>query len=239
MQGVYVDWNHPGDACGKPTDTDDLIAFINELAALGLKVILAVPPDPDVVKHYDLVRALAVCEYAVVKTHTLRLRGLIGCSGARVYAAHVFHQIRRSLPPDYQQKLAYSVSVGADSFTAASVQIYAPATGEAQWAGVTQQPEKMRYAILCGGRRGISIARFPNHPECALASRTAGTQFEVAAFMGPDEVLTRMRNSYDDGMGDVPIMVYDIELDDFSGQCNPHVTSPLIQALAIGTYNTR
>lgn len=57
--------------------------------------------------------------------------------------------------------------------------------------------------------------------------------------MGPDEVLTRMRNSYDDGMGDVPIMVYDIELDDFSGQCNPHVTSPLIQALAIGTYNTR
>ncbi|KAH7958953.1 hypothetical protein HPB49_006908 [Dermacentor silvarum] len=114
-KGVYLDWDYPGDACGSPNDTENLIAFVADLRSLNLSVILAVPPEPALVSHYNLPRAMPLVEYVVVKTHTLRLNRAVYCSGARRYAARVFTDVRSLLPPQLRNKLAYSISVRACS----------------------------------------------------------------------------------------------------------------------------
>ncbi|KAH8042450.1 hypothetical protein HPB51_023460 [Rhipicephalus microplus] len=110
LQGVYIDWLHPGDNCGGPNDTDNMISFIHNLRALNLSVILAIPPEPVVVSSYDLPRAMPLVTYLVVKTHTLRLSGAVYCSGSRRYAAHIFSTVRDLLPWKQRHKLAYSIS---------------------------------------------------------------------------------------------------------------------------------
>ncbi|XP_070389631.1 uncharacterized protein [Dermacentor albipictus] len=234
LQGVYVDWDYPGDACGSPNDTDNLIAFMADLRSLNFSVILAVPPKLALMSVYNLPRAMSVVKYVVVKTHTLRLSSAVYCSGARQYAARIFNDVRNSLPPQLRHKLAYSISVAPDTFTARDAVMGAVSLGPSMWENYTKKPDKTHYAAICH----MNVTRFPEHPECALVSQGSDTYFKVAAFAGPEELQTRMRRAYDDGMGDVPVVVYDVDLDDFKGYCPAGVMSPLIRALAITTYNT-
>ncbi|XP_049520328.1 uncharacterized protein LOC125944161 [Dermacentor silvarum] len=234
LKGVYLDWDYPGDACGSPNDTENLIAFVADLRSLNLSVILAVPPEPALVSHYNLPRAMPLVEYVVVKTHTLRLNRAVYCSGARRYAARVFTDVRSLLPPQLRNKLAYSISVAPDTFTARQAVMGTVSLGPSTWENYTKKPDKTHYAAICH----MNATRFPEHPECALVSQGSGTNFKVATFAGPGELRTRMRKAYDDGMGDVPIVVYDIDLDDFKGHCPAGVMSPLTRTLAITTYNT-
>ncbi|XP_072143090.1 uncharacterized protein [Dermacentor andersoni] len=234
LKGVYLDWDYPGDACGSPNDTENLIAFVADLVSLNLSVILAVPPKLALISRYSLPRVMPLVEYVVVKTHTLRLSSAVYCSGARQYAARIFNGVRNLLLPQVHHKLAYSISVAPDTFTARDAVMGAVSLGPSMWEHYTKKPDKTHYAAICF----MNVTRFPEHPECALVSQGSDTYFKVAAFAGPEELQTRMRRAYDDGMGDVPVVVYDVDLDDFKGYCPAGVMSPLIRALAITTYNT-
>ncbi|EEC09471.1 hypothetical protein IscW_ISCW019514 [Ixodes scapularis] len=75
-------------------------------------------------------------------------------------------------------------------------------------------------------------------PECAVAYRRYKTSsdFKVAAFTGPQQLWQRMVKSYDDNMGDTPIVVYDMDLDDFLDRCATGTMSPLAEALCVGVF---
>ncbi|XP_077508714.1 uncharacterized protein LOC144120160 [Amblyomma americanum] len=232
--GVYLDWSHPGDACGNPSDGDNLVDFIRKLKDVNISVVLAVPPVLGLLRFYELPRTLPLLDYLVVKTHTLRLSGVVHCSGAREHAARVFGDIRRSVPLHHWDKLAYSISVAADTFTARYASLGTVSSGPSSWDTTTRQPAKTHYAAVCQ----TNVTRSSQHPECAIAHAIDSQGFKVATFSGPEELRTRIRNSYNDGMGDVPIVVYDIDLDDFEGSCPGGDMSPLIHTLAVSTHNS-
>ncbi|KAH7957806.1 hypothetical protein HPB52_022771 [Rhipicephalus sanguineus] len=174
-QGVYLDWEYPGDNCGGPNDTDNMISFINYLRALNISVILAVPPEPAVVSSYDLPRAMPLVKYVVVKTHTLRLSSAVYCSGARRFAAGVFSNVRDLLPQEQRHKLAYSVSVAPDTFTAREAVMGAVSLGPSRWENYTKKAGKTHYAAICH----LNVTRFLDHPECVMVHQGDSENLKV------------------------------------------------------------
>ncbi|XP_075724947.1 uncharacterized protein LOC142767347 [Rhipicephalus microplus] len=76
--------------------------------------MLTVPPLPRYVAPYGLDPLLALVEHVVLATHKLRpRRSSVHCSGARLYAAPAFREIRDSFGAAHRRKFAYSVSVAA------------------------------------------------------------------------------------------------------------------------------
>ncbi|KAH7976957.1 hypothetical protein HPB52_021924 [Rhipicephalus sanguineus] len=63
------------------------------------------------------------------------------------------------------------------------------------------------------------------------------SQQRVAAFAGPKEIRVRLNRAYDLNLGDTPIVIYDIDLDDFEGKCPGGVQSPQIEAYATAPYD--
>ncbi|XP_077520894.1 uncharacterized protein LOC144132390 [Amblyomma americanum] len=58
----------------------------------------------------------------------------------------------------------------------------------------------------------------------------------MATFAGPEEIKARMSRDYN--LGDTPLMVYDIDLDDFKGTCPGEIMSPQLEAYATTTYDS-
>ncbi|KAL3189250.1 hypothetical protein MRX96_002920 [Rhipicephalus microplus] len=96
-------------------------------------------------------------------------------------------------------------------------------------------------AVYCSGSRRYAGPHLLNRSAtyCHGSSATSSpTLYRWPRSQDPWNCRTRMRKAYDDGMGDVPIFVYDIDLDDFKGSCPTRVMSPLIRTLAITAYKT-
>ncbi|KAH9367440.1 hypothetical protein HPB48_000231 [Haemaphysalis longicornis] len=85
--GVNLDWNHPGDSCDVLQQPQMLHVLVESLSTSRVKVMLTVPPLKRYAALYDLEPLLDSVSHVIVATHKLRLRGALGCSGARASVA--------------------------------------------------------------------------------------------------------------------------------------------------------
>ncbi|KAG0425793.1 hypothetical protein HPB47_027064 [Ixodes persulcatus] len=92
-------------------------------------------------------------------------------------------------------------------------------------------PGRTTYGRVCGL---YPDDKEPVNVECRLGTFADYDEEYQVAFAGPRELLARMRNTYADGMGSVPVVVHGIDLDDFLGYCPGGGMSPLIRAIATG-----
>ncbi|KAH9373993.1 hypothetical protein HPB48_018761 [Haemaphysalis longicornis] len=137
-----------------------------------------------------------------------------------------------------------SNSAGADTFVTEGAPYKGAKTTEAgQYDYTTRQPGKTRYGLVCR----LTVVERNTDPECAVgydkrsvdAGRGAERQkVKVAAFARPKEIKARLRRAYELGLGDTPVVVYNIDLDDFEGDCDPGVMSPQLEAYATATYES-
>ncbi|XP_077565113.1 uncharacterized protein LOC144180696 [Haemaphysalis longicornis] len=202
--------------------------------------MLTVPPLKRYAALYDLEPLLDSVSHVIVATHKLRLRGALGCSGARAYASPAFREIRASYDAAHRRKFAYSMSVGADTFVTRSVVLGAPTASSPPLSGLVLRPNKTSFESVCNVKR---VVVSPTDKECVVTimhtekSDSAGTLYHVAAYAGPKELRERMHHAYFDDMGDVPVVVFDAYLDDFGGLCpgDGSRMSPQIAAIAEGT----
>lgn len=81
-----------------------------------------------------------------------------------------------------------------------------------------------------------NVPATPADAECHAIQLTAGGpgKMQVAAVVGPREMERFIRNLYGDGLGNAPVVVYNIELDDIVGHCERDKMSPIIRAIATG-----
>lgn len=98
----------------------------------------------------------------------------------------------------------------------------------------TRQPGKTSYDEVCGLEKSAGAGS----EECAVVFKSieGATDVLVSAFAGPDELRSRLRSAYDQGFGDTPVAVFDIDLDDFLGRCGEGM-SPLLRTLAETSYD--
>ncbi|KAH7949794.1 hypothetical protein HPB49_015397 [Dermacentor silvarum] len=116
-KGVNFDWNHPEDECDvlkQPQLFHVLVgSLVKQLRDSSREGdALTVPPLQCYVGPYDLQSVLDSVEHVVVATHKLRPRSSVDCSGARLYAAPSFREIRSTYNDTYRKKFAYSISRG-------------------------------------------------------------------------------------------------------------------------------
>ncbi|XP_037508394.1 uncharacterized protein LOC119384307 [Rhipicephalus sanguineus] len=133
------------------------------------------------------------------------------------------------VPPRF---VRFRRQVAPETFTARTAALGAYSSGPSVWDTHTQQPGKVRYSAVCK----LDKIRTPDHPECLMASRAAeDDNLLVATFSDEAALLQRMSQSYDDGMGVAPVAVYNVDLDDYLGNCSgTAIMSPLVRALASG-----
>ncbi|KAM7295881.1 hypothetical protein ISCGN_021111 [Ixodes scapularis] len=232
FEGLYVDWDHPKGRCGHDGDTQQLRTFVEAIRGqVDGGLLLAVSPVH--AGDYGLEALLPLLEYVVVKTHALNgPRHIVACHGTRQMAARALAQLRAE-HPEYWSKFIYSVSVAPYTYrTDSSPQLGATSKNHSVFDWPVRQKGRTSYDQVCK----LDVVQQTTDRECAVAyqgSRRSG-DFKVAAFAGPQQLWRRMAMSYDDGMGDTPVVVYDLDLDDFLNKCTPSVMSPLVEALAVG-----
>ncbi|XP_072140246.1 uncharacterized protein [Dermacentor andersoni] len=239
--GVNLDWNRPGDECDVLRQPQLFHVLVESLGASRVRVMLTVPPLPRYLGAYDLEPVLDSVEHVVVATHKLRPRSSVDCSGARLYAAPRFREIRDAYSAAYRKKFAYSVSAGGDTFVTGSVALGAPAHATPPpTSGLVLRPNKTSFESVCNVKPVIVN---PADKECVIAimqiekSLDASILYYVAAYAGPKQLQERMHRAYDDDMGDAPVAVYDAFLDDFAGLCpgdSPRM-SPQLAAISEST----
>ncbi|CAN8003312.1 unnamed protein product [Ixodes hexagonus] len=234
FEGIYIDWDRPRGRCGHDTDTANLRTLVETLNKIGVQnLILAVPPRHEYAKDYDLGPILPYLAHVVVKTHQLRaVNNLVACHGTRAMAAPVLRKFRADFPQHWK-KYIYSVSVAPYTYTTYDAPVLgSTAKGGAIFDWPVKQKDKTSYDQVCK----LDIVQQAQDAECVVAYKRSGTgnKIKVAAFAGPQQLWQRMARSYDDNMGSTPVVVYDMDLDDFLGRCTPGVMSPLLEALAAG-----
>ncbi|KAL3219081.1 hypothetical protein MRX96_050552 [Rhipicephalus microplus] len=240
--GVNLDWNHPGDECDVLKEPRLFHTLVESLVANRVKAMLTVPPLPRYVAPYDLDPLLAVVDHVVLATHKLRpRRSSVHCSGARLYAAPAFREIRDSFGAAHRRKFAYSVSVGGDTFVTRTVALGASAHAvPLPNSGLVLRPNKTSFESVCNVK---PVFENPAEKECVVAimqiekSLDGGAVYYVAAYAGPKQLQERMQRSYEDDMGDAAVAVYDAFLDDFAGLCpgDSHRMSPQLASIAEST----
>nr|XP_054925412.1 uncharacterized protein LOC129384217 [Dermacentor andersoni] len=239
--GVNLDWNRPGDECDVLRQPQLFHVLVESLGASRVRVMLTVPPLPRYLGAYDLEPVLDSVEHVVVATHKLRPRSSVDCSGARLYAAPRFREIRDAYSAAYRKKFAYSVSAGGDTFVTRTVALGAAAhAAPPPTSGLVLRPNKTSFESVCNVKPVIVN---PADKECVIAimqiekSLDASILYYVAAYAGPKQLQERMHRAYDDDMGDAPVAVFDAFLDDFAGLCpgdSPRM-SPQLAAISEST----
>ncbi|XP_050032975.3 uncharacterized protein [Dermacentor andersoni] len=214
--GVNLDWNRPGDECDVLRQPQLFHVLVESLGASRVR-------------------------HVIVATHKLRPRSSVDCSGARLYAAPRFREIRDAYSAAYRKKFAYSVSAGGDTFVTRSVALGAAAhAAPPPTSGLVLRPSKTSFESVCNVKPVIVS---PADKECVVAimqiekSLDASNLYYVAAYAGPKQLQERMHRAYDDDMGDAPVAVFDAFLDDFAGLCpgdSPRM-SPQLAAISEST----
>ncbi|KAH7942242.1 hypothetical protein HPB49_022268 [Dermacentor silvarum] len=241
FKGVNIHWDRPGGYCDEEFTPAYFRAFIEVLYLKNMSLILTVPPVLELVRNFWLISLTRYTDYVIVTTHTLRRKGVLDCSGRREFAVASYlaireHVLNETASPFEAAKVVYSIALGADVFRAtvplSSPRLLDAATPSSVFDGPTVQTNKTSYDHVCRMPKGVFDG------ECAYAIRQQSTgSTELALFAGPEELATRMRNSYASRMGDTPVAVYDLFLDDFGGNCvyagGPTTRdSPLVAAIA-------
>ncbi|XP_077496686.1 uncharacterized protein LOC144107520 [Amblyomma americanum] len=227
--GFNLDWDRPSNSCGT-FDAGRYFTFL-QLFDTTEHVLVTLPPDAKIIQRdYPLFehRTIPAVKFIIVATHRLRPSGIVYCTGARIHAAAVFADIRKLLEPTYKDQLAYSIALGADLYLSKHKKLGAPAVPVSRFYDPMQGKMKLGYDAVCTVPAAVATS------ECILAATGEGSSdgYEVAAFAGVAELTERFRASHDDGMGRLPVVVYDIELDDHKNVCNFTLKPPLLAAIA-------
>ncbi|KAH6919648.1 hypothetical protein HPB50_029364 [Hyalomma asiaticum] len=135
---------------------------------------------------------------------------------------------------------------GAHTFTTTDLpRLGDPSTGPSLFDYYTRQPGKTRYDLVCR----LARAAKSTDAECNVGyvrstdvsqagSERHDVKASVATFASPNEIKTRMSRAYSYNLGDTPLVVYDIDLDDFEGKCPGGALSPQVKAYATSTYES-
>ncbi|KAH6934544.1 hypothetical protein HPB50_025248 [Hyalomma asiaticum] len=201
---------------------------------MNIQIIISVPPEQSRIQYYNLNEIVNYVHFVIVKTHVLVMPDIVACSGERVSSARVFNQVVQTVNFTFRNKFAYSISVAPETFTATSSNLWVRSTGPSKWDNYTLQPGKAHLASVCQQQ----AAFYSGYTECFFVSQAQSNRtFRVAALTPRVAVRSRIKRSYDDGMGIAPVMVYDIDLDDFEGNCSrDQIQSPLLEQLATASY---
>ncbi|XP_070395691.1 protein IWS1 homolog isoform X3 [Dermacentor albipictus] len=227
VEGVNVDWDHPSDAHDetKGKNVHDLLAF---LGGRQVPMLVTVPPDADIVKRYfnSLRSASSGIQYVIVATHRLRAVGFVSCAGGQKGAARAYWTVRNVLGPKFYKKLIYSVALGGDVFASTKLGIEAPAQPLSCFYGDEIGIPKVRFADVC------LMTEVNKTDECALYTTEASSAgYKVVALAGIEELKKRRIPMSGYQMGLLPIVVYDIHLDDYEAVCK-YPRWPLLRAIA-------
>ncbi|CAN7945454.1 unnamed protein product, partial [Ixodes pacificus] len=133
------------------------------------------------------------------------------------------------------QRVTWFVQVASYTYTTdVWPRLGASSKGPSVFDRPVRQKGRTTYDQVCK----LRVVPQTTDPECAVAywRYKSNSDFKVAAFTGPQQLWQRMDKSYDDNMGDTPIVVHDMDLDDFLGNCAIGTMSPLAEALAVGVY---
>ncbi|KAL1471223.1 hypothetical protein MTO96_040038 [Rhipicephalus appendiculatus] len=135
---------------------------------------------------------------------------------------------------NFETFAVFPLKVGPDTFTTTLAQLWVRSSGPSKWDNYTLQPGKAHMATVCKQ----TSQYYPFYPECFFSWQTGSNgQFRVAALLPRRAVRIRIKRSYNDGMAIAPVMVYDIDLDDFEGSCsNGSYLSPIIAQLATSSF---
>ncbi|XP_077499697.1 uncharacterized protein LOC144110562 [Amblyomma americanum] len=205
--------------------------------------MLTVPPLLSYLDKYGLPKVLPDLDYVIVTTHKLRRPGVVACAGERSLAAKAFRKIRDSFASadrEIRRKFAYSISIGADIFKlehTAEVKHLAPIKRlSAVFNGREIMLGKTSYPDVCE----LLVVDRNSDEECRVVagsrtqSKQNGLEQEVAALAGPQELQRRISSSYEEGMGDAPVAVFDVFLDDDpQRRCTEtNMEAPLLQTIA-------
>lgn len=239
LQGINLDWDHPTGDCGRQKDTDNIVEFFRLLdqrrdgqtLPLEFLFVISVPPRPDDGQLYAINNYSKVINHIVVLTHKLlRGRHVVGCTGRRQETATAVRGLKGVLNNEADRKVCYSVSVGPDTFRATEPRLGASSSGPSAIDPTTHQPGKAGYFEVCK----LTEEAKTNDPECSLRYKVDELtgEFLLAAHVTPENIGTRMTRSYDDGIGDSCVAVFDMDLDDYAGHCPMHdgKMSPLTAA---------
>ncbi|XP_077497950.1 putative chitinase 2 [Amblyomma americanum] len=236
--GLHLDWDYPHGTCGDRTDRTNLFRFAQMIRSLRPERFLLLSVRPERVHLYGLEQLLPLLLYVVVATHKppagRRSFPTVQCSAPGDVVATTMDRIRRYYDPTMWTRFIYSVAVGADTFTTeGSVGLGAPSKGPSSFDYYTHQPRRTRYDLVCQLPRSRHVS-----DECSVGYATiqGSVDVKVATFAGPKEIRTRLNRAYDLALGETPIVVYDIDLDDFQGKCPGNAQSPQIGAYATATY---
>ncbi|KAL3243381.1 hypothetical protein MRX96_020594 [Rhipicephalus microplus] len=161
------------------------------------------------------------------------MRDVVRCSGDHSDAADVFNAALSSLPKtDDDWRLGYSISVAPETFVAPAAQLGGSRPGH----GAVGQPDPSTRPVramrpVCQEK---PVIRTNSHPLCLMVARQMENQnVLVATFSDERALMERMNLTYSSNMALAPVAVYDIDLDDFAGECGNGL-SPLIRAVATG-----
>ncbi|KAH7971298.1 hypothetical protein HPB49_021134 [Dermacentor silvarum] len=190
---------------GVGNPTVDFPSFVKLFKSRSLRVMLTVPPLPHLLGPYQLSRLLPELDHVVISTHKLRSPGEVTCAGERRLTTAAFLRIRHLY-----------ASPSADSAVADKF-VYA----------LSQWKSKTAYPFVCD----LQVSDTKSDKECVMALGSA--KGEVAAFARAEDLCRRMRKAYDDGIGDAPVAVFDVQLDDPAGRCKlKNSRGPLLRIVA-------
>ncbi|KAH6940637.1 hypothetical protein HPB50_003602 [Hyalomma asiaticum] len=218
--GINIDWIRPGDACSQGGVRDLPVTFpyfVRLFKNRSLRVMLTVPPLPHLLGPYQLPLVLPELDYVVVSTHKLRLPGEVACAGERRLATAAFLRIRdlyasSSADSATASKFVYSLSIAPDIYNiAATTKAVFPAPMKnvaASFQGLQLWKGKTAYPLVCD----LKVNDVSSDKECTMAS--GKIKGEVVTFARAEDLCRRMRKAYDDGIGDAPVAVYHVQLDD-------------------------
>ncbi|XP_049527763.1 uncharacterized protein LOC125947331 [Dermacentor silvarum] len=134
-----------------------------------------------------------------------------------------FSAVRLLLEPRFSKRLAYTIALGADVYFSKTKELWKPGVQLSRFYDFAQGLMKKSYKDVC------NLTIVDKTDDCVL-SVTGGNHsgHEMAAFAGPEQLRHRLVTSYRYEMARRPVVIYDIELDDYEGVCH-NTEWPLIR----------
>ncbi|XP_064479894.1 uncharacterized protein LOC135393352 [Ornithodoros turicata] len=239
LQGINLHWSYPLAKCGHKHDKQNLQEFmtiIKSYKSVGLldpnfHVALTIPPRADYVERYGMNTYHNELDFIIVTTHTLQSGRRVECKGRGIESARIARAVMALVPHGAARKVAVSISLGVNTFVAEEPHIGSASTKGAPIDPTSKHPRKAGYHSVCNLPRSQWVET--GEDECSMTFSLAGPNvYYVATFMTEENIRIRMRRSYERGVGDSPVVVYDMDLDDFMGTCSASgYTSTLMNAI--------
>lgn len=241
FDGLHLDWRQPGGQCGSKSDKRNFLSLAQILRErFGVRFLLTITvPYQDERRHtgYHLPGLADQVDYLLAITHGFHNASSRNTHCPSPYAAppnasgptirDVMHTLKYEVPREHRQRLCFSVSLrgifwtlkSSNSFGVGSPAIRAgPPVGESHTRGIVEYPLICKY-LLKDSLDTIGL--------CNYAVRFRNWVGYEGTKSLPFK-LSRMRR--DMGTPGLCLTVWDLEFDDFMGDCGES-RSPLLRTI--------